>query len=370
MEGVCHLATKSVQPVDRSNPLTNRLKTIVAREIGIAEPHILHIALSEQPGLGGGHARLLTVEFDTEAGQRLAWSAVYRFEGDGPLPVWCASAAREARFYQTLAPHLPVETPRLIHAEPDEGWLLVEVLPRGRPDRSWRLHDYHAVLEDLAALHAAFWDGRGLDKHNWLTQPIDRNTLSLLDEGRTAWRKLHDQVPLPPDLFTRRGMRYLRTLLEDPSPVLSVLRELPRTLLHRNLWVGNIRLIGPGTGPLTMRRRGRRVFFDWRLAGIGPAPLDVVILLESSDWWYGPLPAPRCTLEAHYLHSLNAHLSQPLDADLYWRALDAANLWYQIIAGLPALARPESSLYLRLNFEAFHRAWWGPMLNAARRLLG
>jgi len=158
----------------------------------------------------------------------------------GPVSVIEAEAA-----LLELGPSLPLSVPALLDRGP--GWLLLEdVADSPRP---WSDDDLAGALHDLAALHDTFTESPVL-AHEWLRHPFGPDLDGLLALGR------QDARSLPPPL---------RTLLDDPAPLLAILAQEPSTVLHGDPWPANVRRPQPG----------RRVWLDWEQASVGPAAADL-----------------------------------------------------------------------------------------------
>lgn len=153
-----------------------------------------------------------------------------------------------------LALDLPVRRPKLVDHGAD--WVVMEDVPDH--EAPWTPTELMTILADLSALHAA---------------PVDALMGSPLDESLTAWSRCvrtygNVSVPLP---------QSLRTVLENPTPLLDVLAAGPRVLLHTDLYRANIRRPSPG----------ERVWIDWDDALLGPPALDVAAWLLDGPWFFG-----------------------------------------------------------------------------------
>jgi hypothetical protein len=142
----------------------------------------------------------------------------------------------------------------------DVGAFLV---PEG--DAPIPLAQHRAFLDDMAQLHASFWDfedrwlipvaNRYFETSPWVA--LAENELGsgavvpgLIGEG---WGKLATVAP--------RAAEVVLPLAYDPSPLVVALEALPLTFVHGNWKLGNL-----GTDD-----RRRTVLIDWESPGPGPA---------------------------------------------------------------------------------------------------
>ena len=127
------------------------------------------------------------------------------------------------------------------------------------------------VLEEVARMHARFWDSPRILDFPWLPQ---------LDSGARlvrAWyrrsrsdflRRFGASLPAP--------LRFLLDSIESGLPgLLEALSSAPATLLHGDLRLDNLIFDGRGEG-------SRVTFLDWQVPSRGAGVYDVVYLLSSS----------------------------------------------------------------------------------------
>ena len=176
-------------------------------------------------------------------------SAVLR--GRGRVAKVGPSASRNAA---VLSLDLPLRRPQLLDHGPD--WVVMEDVPDH--EAPWTPAELMTLLPDLATLHAV---------------TVDPLIGSPLDEPLLAWSRRvrafgNLSVPLP---------KPLRSVLEDPTPLLQVLTAGPRVLLHTDPYRANIRRPSPG----------ERVWIDWDDAVLGPPALDVAAWLLEGPWFLG-----------------------------------------------------------------------------------
>ena len=222
---------------------------------------------------------------------------------------------------------------------------------------------FDALLEAMAAMHAAFWGDASLDDpHLGLCAP--EAFLSHTSPGRAArHRKQHDSWifgvveegwdALP--TFMDAGLvAELRALNDDPAPILRALEACPRTLVHSDIRPANF-AIGQSNGAHSV------AFIDWGRPLAGAASLDLGYLL---GWTVFERPYPVDEVIANYEDALQRRLPTRLDAAWWERVRDVG-----ILGGLlnticfHALgARGEDEAAAT---EASTLGWWQPRMRRA-----
>jgi Phosphotransferase enzyme family len=207
------------------------------------------------------------------------------FRGRGRVAKVGVGAEREAF---VLGLPLPLQVPRLVAAGP--GWVVMdEVADRGDP---WPEAETWRLLDDLAILHAAFADVDELRG-----SPIDCPLAVYFDRISAYGNRAG--VVLPPELDQA---------LTQPQPLLEVLEQAERTLVHGDPYRRNIR----------RPDRTQRVWIDWEDATIAPAGLDLAAWLLDGPWHYGR-SFDRDAMLTRYLNGPNVVARPALEP-----ALDAA----------------------------------------------
>ncbi|AEG51155.1 aminoglycoside phosphotransferase [Sphingobium chlorophenolicum L-1] len=231
----------------------------------------------------------------------------------------------EARFFAELAPRLTLGLPQILHAaaNDDQGMVVMEDLrPAGahicRVQQPLTRDQAAAFLDDLAALHARWWDSP-----------------ALADDGELGWLMRHD--PLPDEAWGDFGRGQLQpetwahymglprslgipALCRDREGVHAALQELrrfgeqgPRCVIHGDAHLGNMYL----------SREGRPGFLDWQTTRRGHWAHDVAYFyisaldpLDRRAWEKG--------LVAGYLAALGRHgVASPPSGEEAWRAIRA-----------------------------------------------
>ncbi len=183
----------------------------------------------------------------------------------------------EARFYRDLASDVPVRVPRAYFAE-TEGDQYVMVLedleasgcrfPNPKDaDIEFRARD---IVEQLAALHAHYWESPRFDEEGDLAWLAKRGTGDG-GGGSTFIQMAVDTLgpQLGPE-FARIADLYLARTRE----IVSLWNERPRTLVHGDPHMGNL-FVDEQAG-------SRTGFLDWAVISRAPGMRDVAYVLCNS----------------------------------------------------------------------------------------
>ncbi|MFI6599329.1 phosphotransferase family protein [Nonomuraea sp. NPDC050536] len=276
-----------------------------------------------------GSARVTTVDATAVGTGQMADTyrlrLSYQPEGAGPVTAIAKLAAAspasrtaakvtrayeiEARFYQHLAPRLPVRSPRCYLSCYDErtraftllledsaGGHVADQLAGCDPD------EVNRAVDQLAALHGPMWGDPALAALTWLPRhdgPDAAWMASLVQRLyprflRRFGDRLDTRVVDLLDFFVPRVERYLR---ERPGP---------RTVVHGDFRADNLIV---GTGQITV--------LDWQTAAHEPAATDLAYFLGGSVD-----PQRRRAIERavvrRYVRSLGDH-GVDLSFDTCWR---------------------------------------------------
>jgi hypothetical protein len=178
-----------------------------------------------------------------------------------------------------------------------------------------------SFLDALARLHAEFWNDErlndprlGLDSPRilfQLTSPSfarehNNNHWSWIPNGVIGgWEVMKDF--LDTDVFS-----HIKSLIEDPQPLLDALHRYPYTLLHGDPYQRNLAHIPPNQPAVV----------DWQLAMRSLMTIDLARMLLNYSWD----PAEQAQAEANYRQHLEAYLNKPFE-DMEWQVMvDLGNL--------------------------------------------
>lgn len=173
------------------------------------------------------------------------------------------------------------------------------------------------ILANVARMHAAFWEAVPATDIGWcgmrerllfLSEPAGERlrAAGLMEFGFSAgWERFHADAP-------RAVSALVRDLHHEPAPLIAALDALPQTLLHNDVKVSNIAVEGDTLW-----------LFDWALAGIGPAGVELAWLLAVNS---SRLPWTLDETAESYAGHLRAALGDRWDAALWARQRAAAHL--------------------------------------------
>ncbi|WP_280424299.1 phosphotransferase [Nocardia carnea] len=250
---------------------------------------------------------------------KLRFRVTYAHQAGAP-PALCAKgyfnpqhrrgSRAEADFYRGFAHDLPVRTPPCVHAAVDEDTGHALVLMHDLVAAGARFLDplvgYGATqaaetLDQLAALHAATWDGKRPEASGLfpprLASLAGHMTVEklqpLLDDGRAAG--------IPSDV------RHADRLLAAMAAMDTLGSSSARCLVHGDLHAGNIYEMPDGSPGL----------IDWQVVQSGHWAQDIAYHLATVLHPDELARSERELLE-HYLHRLAAHGVEPPDREQAW----------------------------------------------------
>ena len=218
--------------------------------------------------------------------------------------------AREAFLFGEAAALLPVDVPTLVASGP--GWILTEDVggESAAPDDV-------APLVTLAPMHELFVGATGIE-HERFRDVFGREREGLLALARGSANAA--ALPEP-----------LASLLDDPSPLDTLVDAEPRTLVHGDAWPGNV-----------LTRGKEPVWLDWAESGAGPAAYDL------SMWLYGSAWAPGSTSPEGALGAYLAARTTKVEPLGFRRAVDACAILGFLLTQLARLTDREPDLIERV----------------------
>ena len=226
----------------------------------------------------------------------------------------------EVRIYRDVLPSLAVEQPAVYAIEATDGEVEFTILMEdlgGRPGARLGIvtqpntvEEVAAVLDTVAAVHAAWWGGTRLDHElPWLTRPHANAPMLFWGEigPRLARRHMERGHRAP---FVDRAVWTEDALWNGFERLLDAIDTAPHTMLHGDVHAGNVYYVDDGHGP-------RGGLLDWQLALRGCWALDVTYLLTTAlD--ADQLAANERALIDHYRGRLAAAGVKPPDHDVAW----------------------------------------------------
>jgi hypothetical protein len=181
----------------------------------------------------------------------------------------------EVRFYQQLAPELPIRTPRILYSDIDTATasfvLLMEDLAPARPGdqlAGCSLEEATIAIDELVKLHAPRWGDPKLADYDWLHRDPETSRMFLLAMLPVFWNgfreryadRLGDDVHEAGSALFAHLERYLAT------------NDEPWTVVHGDYRLDNLLFGGPdGSVPIAV--------VDWQTCAHGPGLNDVAYFI-------------------------------------------------------------------------------------------
>jgi hypothetical protein len=181
----------------------------------------------------------------------------------------------EVRFYQELAPDLPIRTPHVFHADIDVATasfvlLLEDMAPSQQGDQLAGCSPEQAVvaIDELVKLHAPRWGDPKLDQLEWLHRDPEQGRAFLLGMLPVFWEGFRERYAdrLGDDVHEAGNALFASLeayLLSDDRPL---------TVVHGDYRLDNL-LFGPSDGGVPI------AVVDWQTSAHGPALSDVAYFI-------------------------------------------------------------------------------------------
>lgn len=183
----------------------------------------------------------------------------------------------EIRFYQQLAPRLPVVVPQVVHADlasndADFVLLMEDLAPARQVDQilGCSAEESARVLEQAAALHAASWRRQDIAALDWLGGPVGIFS-HVTDNFAGVVRGFPE---LCADLVPDSDLKEASKLIELAAEWKRVFSD-PQCLWHSDLRADNV-LFDANSGRLPV------VVLDWQGVGFGRGTIDVAHWIGTS----------------------------------------------------------------------------------------
>jgi hypothetical protein len=267
---------------------------------------------------------------------------------------------REVGVYQFLAGQLPLVIPTLIAASPSGDWLLMEAVPPSHDATMWEPKEVLKAIDALSQLHDRFWGlGEDLNAFTWLSRPITADFRIHVAAAEHAIEKIkyHGKPGSITDVPPR--LELLERLTSNAEMVVAPLRKQASTLLHGDYWPGNI----------SVMRDGSQIVYDWQLAAIGPAILDLLVFIKKSVWWFGALPMDHAEIIRFYRERIRSKIGITWNDEKWQELWDHALMWRFLQEWLDLIeASPEPILEARSTM--LETVWLEPVFDAIVRRLG
>lgn len=306
---------------------------------------------------------------------------VYLANYSDPIPfIGITTTSQQANFYKTVADDISFIAPRCLFtfANDSEGWLILEDTPNDRPPVDWMAGDIEDIVANLADFHALYWNQTDkFSQLDWLPyflgerrkptklEAVENESLSEQAQHSVLalapkWREAAGGLRLLLELDGWQGVlgeKHLRAaadLIDDPLPMLHLLRDLPVTLIHGYPGMYNWRVSGWESQRLQ----------NWQDAAIGPGICDLVAFIETFGllqegnvaWRMREVwPIAEETLIDNYILRLRLTLGNSCDAYLLRKAIPAARCLHVLLHWFPRFNKWFSQLPAE---QETRRAMW------------
>ncbi len=184
-----------------------------------------------------------------------------------------ARGHREIRFYDELAAHTPLHTPRVLASLIEGSGYCALLIAAYRPMKSANeLNDaeFTEIAKGLASFHAVYWNRTDqLDTLSWIEEP---KIVDLTHDARHAsetWQMLARQ-PQFRELLTDSRLRDIEAALVEVGTKPEYGPETVMTLCHGDCHLDN----------LLRDKDGRLIWADWQEVRIGHGPSDLAFLIQ------------------------------------------------------------------------------------------
>ncbi|HEV2460083.1 MAG TPA: aminoglycoside phosphotransferase family protein, partial [Ktedonobacterales bacterium] len=217
-----------------------------------------------------------------------------------------ARGQREIAFYRDLTPRIPLRVPHVLglHADAASVALLLAAYRPAPQASEWAEQDYLTVAEQLARLHAIYWNAtESLSGLTWLHRPAECMSAESVRQASTCWRALAAE-PRFAGVFSAQDGRWIGEMLSRVDALDAVIQCLPMTLCHGDCHAGN----------LVRDRDDRWAWADWQEVGIGCGPEDLSFFFQRARAAGGTVPEDAAIAVYHERLMSDTGHSVPLAA--------------------------------------------------------
>jgi len=187
-----------------------------------------------------------------------------------------ARGYREIHFYDALAAHVPLRTPRVFASLIDPSGYCALLIAAYEPMKSaneLRSDEYTEIAKQLAGLHAQYWNRTDqLATLAWLVQPASPDLTNDVQHARETWQALA-QRPQFHDILTESTLHAIEAALIDVITTPAYDPATAMTLCHGDCHLDN----------LLRAQDGALVWADWQEIHIGYGPSDLSFLLQRAE---------------------------------------------------------------------------------------
>lgn len=305
-----------------------------------------------------GRLRAIRVEYRQDGGEQICELVVK--EPQGTTRIGTAGAGkREVGLYESLAAHLPLDTPRMLIGSPLGDWLILELIEQHKDPAAWSREEYRKAIDQLSALHDRFWAlDVDLSTFPWLGHPLTTDFDVHISAAQQGLLKIHTSGEPAAIAAQPERMGLLERLIGCADQIVAPLQQETHTLMHGDYWPGNVAAIAPD----------RQIVYDWQLAGVGPGILDLLTFVYKSLWWFESLPLEADEIVDQYRQNIADSTGIAWD-ESHWSLLwDHALMWRFIQEWIDLLAVTPEAL-LETWDDRLEAVWLSPVREAADRRL-
>lgn len=204
-----------------------------------------------------------------------------------------ARGRREVRFYEELAAHLPLRTPRVLASSVEPSGACALLLGAYAPMKAApevSEAEFADIAAQLAGFHAVYWNRTGpLEALSWLEGPKAVDLTRDAAHAAETWRTLA-RLPQFQKLLTDAVLRDVGAALAEVATRPEHGPDTPMALCHGDPHLGN----------LLRGEDGALVWADWQEVRLGHGPSDLSFLLQRAEAEgavvaRGGVIAPYCT---------------------------------------------------------------------------
>lgn len=267
---------------------------------------------------------------------------------------------REVGLYESLAAHLPLNTPQMLVGSSLGDWLILELIEQSEEPSEWTAGHYQQAVDQLCALHDRFWAlDVDLSIFPWLGHPLSSDFDVHITAAEQGLARIRESGQPQAIAEQPERMELLELLITSAREIVAPLQMETHTLLHGDYWPGNIAALPDG----------EQIVYDWQLAGVGPGVMDLLAFVYKSLWWFEDLPISTDEIVERYRENIVGATGTEWDKDEWSLLWDHALLWRFIQEWVDLLAVTPGPL-IEIWSTRLESVWLNPVRQAAERRLG
>jgi hypothetical protein len=322
--------------------------------------HILQIDPIGLPHRRPSIGRVRGIKVEYQLGEKNHSCVLVVKEPQGTTRTGLAGAGvREVGIYESLAEHLPVNTPRMLVGSPLGDWLILELIAPSKDPMSWDSSDYLEAIDQLSALHDRFWAlDEDLGTFPWLGHPLAADFEVHRTAAKQGLARIRESGKPATLSQQTKWMDLLERLITYADHIVEPLQKETHTLLHGDYWPGNIAVF----------EGSKQLIYDWQLAGVGPGVVDLLTFIYKSVWWFEELPLEQAELIERYRRRIAEKTGMVWKQEDWLKLWDHALMWRFVQEWIDLLAVTPEPL-LETWADRLEKVWLDPVGRAAERRL-